>query len=336
MPINKDVKSELKKIHTSVLDFELFPLELGIEFLLEHDLANRRLPITPAIQEIIDSSSVAFTILRNAVLGKNVDISERGALVVIFNQMRGSFTVRLDDVKMAVKTAVPHNKAILVTLNLDKTSDYSHFTQSKLLTTLEEMLVTATSKPEVVSVLPMISSLLDDVRNPLKAKIKQFVAIYTDRKKLVKIIDDAQACLISNYGSYLVIYNKTPERIPEYFPIYILHGNVHAPGYLYNNQELIEKPTSPIVNISKLKTTKSSIVKAQNFGSEPFRLWRAETLSIEIPEDAPTVPGNTIISFNGSELGVDKATFLMAGFPLPLDMVKAKFTATQRKRSKKV
>ena len=64
MPINKDVKSELKKIHTSVLDFELFPLELGIEFLLEHDLANRRLPITPAIQEIIDSSSVAFTIFK--------------------------------------------------------------------------------------------------------------------------------------------------------------------------------------------------------------------------------------------------------------------------------
>ncbi len=326
MPIPKVLRQTLRETETDLMIIETFPLERVIEFILEHEMANHRAPITPAIQVIITDSTPDFAALRIAVLGKNVDLSERGAQVVIFNEMRGGFMVRLDDVKMAVKTAAPHNQSVLVATKLDKISDFYTYTQAQLLTTMQEMLIAATANPDLVTTLPLISSLVDDVKDPLSAKIAQVLALTTDREKLVELVDNAQASLIGNYGAYLNIYKRKLERVPEYFPISVLHKNVHADDFVFSNEEIVDKPTEPIVNISKLRATKGKWVKVQNFGSLPMRVWRSLTISTVIPEDAPTVNPNEDKIFGGSELGVDDATFLMAGFSLPLDMQKAKFT----------
>ena len=208
MPIQKVLRQTLRETETDIMIIENFPLEMVIEFIFEHEIANHRAPITPAIQVIITDSTPDFAALRTAVLGKNVDLSQRGAKVVIFNEMRGGFMVRLDDVKMAIKTAAPHNKAVLVATKLDKISDFYDYTQAQLLTTMQEMLIAATANPDLVTTLPLISSLVDDVENPMRAKIAQFLSVKTDREKLVELIDNAQASLIGNYGAYLNIYKR--------------------------------------------------------------------------------------------------------------------------------
>lgn len=326
MPIVKEVKQEIRETETALLNIENFPLERVIEFIFEHELANHRLPITAAIQKIIDDSTPDFAALRIAVLGKNVDISGKSAMVVVFNELLSGFMERLDDVKTAVKTDDPHNKATLVSLNLYKTSDFYHFTQAKLLTTMEEMLITATANPVLVTALPLISSLRDDVKNPLSAKITKFLSVKTDRDKLVELVDNAQASLIGNYGAYLNIFKKTLQRVPEYFPISTLHRSVHAEDFVFKNEELVEKPTAPVININKFPVTKKTWIKGENFGSEPIKLWRAKTISDIIPEDASTLEGNSTGFYYGGDLGVDDATYFMLGFTGDLDMVKAKFT----------
>lgn len=326
MPIQKVLRQTLRETETDIMIIENFPLEMVIEFIFEHEIANHRAPITPAIQVIITDSTPDFAALRTAVLGKNVDLSQRGAKVVIFNEMRGGFMVRLDDVKMAIKTAAPHNKAVLVATKLDKISDFYDYTQAQLLTTMQEMLIAATANPDLVTTLPLISSLVDDVENPMRAKIAQFLSVKTDREKLVELIDNAQASLIGNYGAYLNIYKRKLERVPEYFPINVLHRNVHAEDFVYKNQDLVEKPISPIINLSKFTVTKNTWIKAVNSGSEPIKLWRSKTISTKVPEDASTLEGNSTGMFYGGDLGVDDATYFMLGFTGDLDMVKAMFT----------
>jgi len=327
-----EIADGIRKIVTAISNMHNFPLSKVIEFVNACDVANRRIPITSDIQKIIDRSVVPFAAINASVLSLDADKLSGSSQVVIYNEMRSGFILRLEDIKDAVQQIMGRDKATFVLLQLDKISDYYHFSQGNLLAVMKAMEVNAAKTPLLVAVvLPMITALKDDVENPSKAKQKQFVIINSDRLKMSPVITALKSCLKANLGSYLIIYCDDDERILENFPISVLYSNVHAPEYLSKNQDLIEKPIVNIVHLSKLKITNSSWVKVENFGSKPIRLWRSIKVSTVCPEDAPTINANTNDTIYVGNMGVDDAFCLMAEFTDPLDMVKVKFSVRKKK-----
>ena len=331
MSIDKNIKNQIKKIDTALLDFDGFPLSNQVSFLKACMIANAREPITPAIQVVIDRSAIPFGNLIAAYSGNNIDISGGSSMVEAFNEVRKGVPARIDLIKTMVKGLMPNNKVVLIALKLDKVTRYRRMSQADLFTTVQEMFTTAKTYSALTTVLPLITSLVNDVDNPLTSKQEQFININSDRKKMIKLVEAAQNCLIANYGSFLTMFFDKLENIIEYFPIILLYNKVHAPGYLTKKQDLVESPLTPIVHISKLKVTNSCWVKIENFDSRPMRVWRSINVSTTIPEDAPTVGANSVETFYAGDMGVDDAYCLMAGFTLPLDTAKAKFSIRNKR-----
>lgn len=333
----KEINAMLGKTGTAMYTIQQYPLSKIVEFLNACNTANHRLPISARLQTIITRSATPFANVIAANTLKSTDLLTGSSDVVIFNAVRKEFYKELADIKGEVQHVLPRNKAVLVSLNLDKVSDYYQYSQADLLQALVNMEVNAAKEPALVAgVLPMITALKLEVENPLMSKRLQFINIEGDRRGLPKILKALRVCLIANFGAFQEEFCDDLEKIFDYLPISILFTNVHAKGYLKVNQELIESPSTRIVFISKLPTTKSSIIKGENFDSKPFRLWRSVGVATVCPPNAFTINGNSLDTCEALDIGTNDATCLMCEFDLPLNSVKAKFTVTQRKRSRKI
>ena len=332
----KEINALLAKTGTAMYTIQRFPLPKIVEFLIACDIANHRLPISSRLQSIITRSINPFANVIIVNTTKSTDILSGSSEVVIFNAVRSGFYVSLADIKREVANAMPHNKAVMVSLKLNKVSIYNHLTQAELLQAMVNMEVNAAKEPALSAiVLPMITTLKLEVENPLTSKRLQFINIEADRRKLPQVLKALRVCLIANFGELQTEFCENLEEIFGYLPISILFTTVHVKGYLKANQELVESPSTSIVFISKLPTTKSSVIKVENFGSKPFRYWRSEGVATVCPVDAKTINGNSVDACKALDIGTNDASCLMAEFPLPLDMTKAKFTVTRKKRSKK-
>ncbi len=332
----KEINAMLAKTGTAIYSIQRFPLPKIVEFLNACDTANHRVPISSKIQEIITRSTIPFAQIIAAHTTKGSDILMGSSDVVIFNAVRGGFYVKLNDIIGEVKHVKPHNKAVLVSLGLDKITKFYQYSQADLLQAMVYMEVNAAKETALAAtVLPMINALKEEVKDPLSAKRVQFINIDADRKAMPALLKALRICLIANFGTLLIEFCNDLERVFEYLPISILFTNVHAKGYLKVNQELVESPSDPIVFISKLPTTKNSIIKVENFDSRPMRVWRSEGIATVCPPNAKTVEGYSTADIDALDMGTNDATCLMCEFDLPLNTAKAKFTVTTKKRSKK-
>ena len=333
----KEINALLAKTGTAIYTIQRFPLPKIVEFINACNTANHRLPISARLQTIITRSATPFANVIAANTLRGTDTLTGSSDVVIFNAVRKEFYKSLADIKGEVQHVLPRNKAVLVSLNLNKVGVYYKYSQADLLQAMVNMEVNAAKEPALIAgVLPMITALKLEVENPLTSKRLQFLIIEADRRGLPKILKALRVCLIANFGAFQEEFCEDLEKIFDYLPVSILFTNVHTLGYLKVNQELIESPSSRIVFISKLPTTKSSIIKVENFDDKPFRLWRSVGIATVCPANAKTFNGNSVDTCEALDIGTNDATCLMCEFDEPLNSVKAKFTVTTKKRSKKI
>ncbi len=333
----KEINAQLGKTGTAMYTIQRFPLPKIVEFLNACDTANHRLPISARLQTIITRSATIFANVIAANTTKSTDILTGSSDVVIFNAVRSEFYITLADIKREVGNAMPHNKAVLVSLQLNKISVFRHLSQADLLQAMVNMELNAGKETALaLTVLPMITALKLEVKNPLTSKRLQFIAIEADRRRMPLILKALRVCLIANFGAFQEEFCEDLEKVFDYLPISILYSSVHSEDYIGVNQEVVENPSTPIVFISKLPTTKSSIIKVVNFSNYPFWVWRSKGVATVRPGNAPCVEGNSTGVFEALDIGTNDATCLMAEFPLPLNMAKVKFTVTRKKRTKKI
>lgn len=327
----KEIEAEIKKIPTAIFDLDKFPPANVSAFLNASTKAMSIAQISPFFVTMIAKSGLAFNPYLAGLANVRIDLSGGSSDVVTYNNFKTVFAARLGFIKSMVKTLLPGDNATLVLLKLDKVSYYEKGKQSDLNNKLDDLLTQAKTKAAIATVLPYIISLKSDMSTAFDTKSSQFISVDTDRTKIVELIKVVKIALTSNFGLLLDQYSTNLETVLPYFPISLLYNKVHAPDFLYKNQELIEKPLTPIVYISKLRATKGLWIKVQNFGSEPMQLWRSVNVTTTIPDDAATIGTNETATIFGGDIGVDKAYCLMAGFSGDLQMVNAKFTMRKKK-----
>jgi len=330
----KKINARINKTINAINTIQKFPQENIIAYVKASNIANKRLPIIPKIQLVIDRSDIPFNNIINVFTNKKADILGGSSEVVNFNEMRPYFYLNLKKFKAKVKKLMPRNKTILVLLNLNKISDFQRYTQSTLLTNLEAIIINIEKTPKLASLLTEATALKNQVENPLSIKQEQFTNIKSDRTKMTTVLGVLKICLRANFGTFLETYADNPEVIFQYFPIEILFKNVKSADTVNKNQKLIVNPETNVFCINDFKISKNGFVKVDCRGKGWMKIWRSFNIVTVAPQGVPMVKANCKDIFANGRLGALNNSYIMCEVEGPLDLVKIMLTSRPKKRGK--
>ncbi|MEI6821949.1 MAG: hypothetical protein WCL51_08425 [Bacteroidota bacterium] len=302
----------LRHLLTIILSLETYPQDVIDAFCQAFYNAANSQPLGSPFHALADALNLVLIPYHKAIQITDINRGEKSTDVKVIKNMKQYIIDNLSDIETKINFITHTNLNIIHELKLDIKSVFYSGSEINKRKYWEELLTNVELKTPIVSVLPQVKALTDEILGLYTNKSDDSITIrgdVTNKNVFIQPLkEQMRLCLFNT----CIICNDNLSKVAEFFLTDIIDGKEKAAGYLYVNEYLLDIIHGMFQCFPQVKFVATNTFKAENLGLGDAMIFRSDTANpTSIPSYAKLIKAGETIEFPVSNIGTDTQYYLI-------------------------
>ena len=302
----------LRHLITIILSLETYPQDVVDAFCQAFYNAAKSQPTGSPFLALADALNLVLIPYHKAIQITNINRGEKSTDVKVIKNKKQYIIDNLSNIETKIDTITHNDLNIKHELKLDTKSVYYSGSEINKTKYWQELLTNVELKTILVSVVPQVTTLTEEILELYTNKSDDSNTIRGDVTNKNVFIQPLKTQMRLCLFNTCIICNDNLNKVADFFLTDIIDGKEKAAGYLYANEYLLNIIHGMFQCFPQVKFVSTDTFKTQNLGEGDAMIFLSDTANpTSIPANAKLIKAGETVEFKVSNIGSDTQYYLI-------------------------